>query len=120
MNIFSIEVKLYSGRDSLVYHEPIKFEYDGRSRDVYKYLEKALDEIEKYRALGTVEELRIAKEKQKPKKPVMKPYFEDMEEEYLCCPTCGEILTDRIPFENKNFYFHCLKCGQKFDWSDSN
>ena len=59
-----------------------------------------------------------ALEKQIAKKPIMKPYFEDMEEEYLCCPTCGEILTDRIPFDNKDFYFHCLNCGQKFDWSD--
>ena len=72
-----------------------------------------------YNALGTVEELKIAKEKQIPKKPIMKPYFEDMEEEYLCCPTCGDILTDRIPLENKDFYFHCLNCGQKLDWSDT-
>ena len=58
-----------------------------------------------------------ALEKQIPKKPIMKPYYEDMEEEYLCCPTCGEILTDRIPLDNKDFYFHCLNCGQKLDWS---
>lgn len=59
-----------------------------------------------------------ALEKQIPKKPIMKQYFEDLEEEYLCCPTCGEILTDRIPADNKTFYFHCMNCGQKFDWSD--
>ena len=59
-----------------------------------------------------------ALEKQIPKKPIMKPYFDDMEEEYLCCPNCGEILTDRIPMDNKDFYFHCLNCGQKLDWSD--
>ena len=57
-----------------------------------------------------------ALEKQIPKKPIMKPYYEDMEEEYLCCPTCGEILTDRIPLDNKDFYFHCLNCGQKLNW----
>ena len=57
-----------------------------------------------------------ALEKQIPKKPIMKTYYEDMEEEYLCCPTCGEILTDRIPMDNKDFYFHCLNCGQKFNW----
>ena len=57
-----------------------------------------------------------ALEKQIAKKPIMKPYFDDMEEEYLCCPTCGEILTDRIPLDNKDFYFHCLNCGQKFNW----
>ena len=45
--------------------------------------------------------------------------YEDMpDEEYLCCPTCGDILTDRIPDDNKNFYFHCLNCGQKFDWRE--
>ena len=59
-----------------------------------------------------------ALEKQIPKKPIMMPYYEDIEEEYLCCPTCGEILTDRIPMDNKDFYFHCLNCGQKLDWSD--
>lgn len=57
-----------------------------------------------------------ALEKRISKKPIMKPYFDDMEEEYLCCPTCGEILTDRIPLDNKDFYFHCLNCGQKFNW----
>ena len=59
-----------------------------------------------------------ALEKQISKKPIMKQYFEDLEDEYLCCPTCGEILTDRIPADNKTFYFHCMNCGQKFDWSD--
>lgn len=58
-------------------------------------------------------------DKQIPKKTVMKRYFDDLDEEYLCCPTCGEILTDRIPFDNKDFYFHCMNCGQKFDWSDN-
>lgn len=57
-------------------------------------------------------------EKRIPKKPIMKQYFEDLEEKYLCCPTCGEILTDRIPADNKTFCFHCMNCGQKLDWSD--
>lgn len=57
-----------------------------------------------------------ALEKQIPKKPIMRQYFENLEEEYLCCPTCGEILTDRIPADNKTFYFHCMNCGQKLDW----
>lgn len=80
---------------------------------------KALKEIQQYREIGTVEECREAREKQIPKAPIMKPYYEDMpDEEYLCCPTCGDILTDRIPDDNKNFYFHCLNCGQKFDWRE--
>lgn len=59
-----------------------------------------------------------AREKQIARKPIMKRYFEDLGEEYLCCPTYGEILTDRIPADNKTFYFHCMNCGQKFDWSN--
>lgn len=68
------------------------------------------------------EAMRIAiqaLEKQIPKKPIMKQYFENLEEQYLCCPKCGEILTDRIPADNKTFYFHCMNCGQKFDWGDT-
>lgn len=79
---------------------------------------EALSDWRQYRKIGRLEECRTAKEKQIPKKPIMKQYFKDMEEKYLCCPTCGEILTDRIPGDNKTFYFHCMNCGQKFDWSD--
>lgn len=79
---------------------------------------EVLSDWRQYRKIGTLEECRTAIEKQIPMKPIMKQYFEDLEEEYLCCPTCGEILTDRIPADNKTFYFHCMNCGQKFDWSD--
>lgn len=79
---------------------------------------EALSDWRQYRKIGTFEECRTAREKQMPKKPIMKQYFKDMEEKYLCCPTCGEILTDRIPGDNKTFYFHCMNCGQKLDWSD--
>ena len=76
---------------------------------------EALSDWRQYRKIGTLEECRAAREKQIAKKPMMKPYFDDMEEEYLCCPTCGEILTDRIPLNNKYFYFLCFNCGQKFN-----
>ena len=88
---------------------------------------EAIKELHKIRPRGGIipqkraEALDIAiqaLEKQIPKKTIMKQYFEDLEEEYWCCPTCGKILTDRIPADNKTFYFHCMNCGQKFDWSD--
>lgn len=86
---------------------------------------EAIKELHKIRPRGGIipqkraEALDVAiqaLEKQIPKKPIMKQYFEDLEEEYLCCPTCGEILTDRILADNKTFYFHCMNCGQKLDW----
>ena len=86
--------------------------------EYHDQLSEWLEELKAYRAIGTPEECMEAAEKQKAKKPIMKQYFEDLEDEYLCCPTCGEILTDRIPADNKTFYFHCMNCGQKFDWSD--
>ena len=83
-------------------------------------LERDLNCMKQNKSLpDSIESMEIAinaLEKQIPKKPIMKPYFDDMEEEYLCCPTCGEMLTDRIPMDNKDFYFHCLNCGQKFNW----
>lgn len=89
--------------------------HDRMFLDTYYWLKT----LKEYQEIGTVEECREAREKQIPKAPIMKPYYEDMpDEEYLCCPTCGDILTDRIPDDNKNFYFHCLNCGQKFDWRE--
>ena len=89
-----------------------------RCAEEHEQLAEWLEELKAYRAIGTQDECRAAVEKQKAKKPIMKQYFEDLEDEYLCCPTCGETLTDRIPADNKTFYFHCMNCGQKFDWSD--
>ena len=62
---------------------------------------QALEEVQQYRAIGTLEECRAA-EKQKPKKPVMDGYccFESYE-----CPTCHHDISN----EQK----YCDKCGQK-------
>lgn len=83
---------------------------------------KALTEIQQYRAIGTVEECREAREKQIAKKPIEKndDGIECDGGGWLYCPTCGDELTDRIPFDNKDFYFHCLNCGQKFLWECDN
>ena len=82
----------------------------------FEYLKHAWKPHPDYETMDAIGYAIRALEKQIPKKPIMKPYYDDMEEEYLCCPTCGEILTDRIPLDNKDFYFHCLNCGQKLNW----
>lgn len=88
-------------------------------KDVYEVAVNALEEIQKYRALGTVEELREARENQVPKKP------REYEDKYYGCPVCGNVLlhkwlkyptqlankTDGLPY--------CLGCGQAIDWSDT-
>lgn len=53
-------------------------------------------ELEQYRALGTVEELKEAREKQIPKKPIVKAEKEVPKTHNLgrlleiCCPVCGK------------------------------
>lgn len=57
-----------------------------------------LEEVRRYRALGIVEELQEAMEKQVGKK------MKDR------CPDCGTPI--------KKCYFNCPGCGQAIDWSE--
>jgi hypothetical protein len=66
---------------------------------------KALEELEQYRALGTVEELKEAREKQVAKKPNVYPFYGGK------CSVCNNV----IP--NKSVKY-CSKCGQALKWSD--
>lgn len=85
----------------------------------------ALKEIQQYKALGTVEELRIAKEKQIPKKPNDEiktipildengAYVDADISVILLCPICGNQVGIDDCIDN-----YCSYCGQKLDRSDS-
>lgn len=69
---------------------------------------KALEEIQQYRAIGTVEDCRAAMEKQIPKKPqkVLLPYGTGYE-----CRECGNELSVNS-FNGQ----YCHWCGQRIDW----
>lgn len=79
--------------------------------DASKIAIKALEEIQKYKSLGTVEELRIAKEKQIAKKP-----HKNFEKFGGVWCSCGKYLGKGY-FVDKPSY--CPNCGQKLDWSDA-
>lgn len=66
----------------------------------------ALEEIQKYRTIGTVEELQKIKEKITPSKVFVKEF---LGEKYYQCPVCYWMLTH----EEK----YCNNCGQALDWS---
>ena len=66
---------------------------------------QALEELEQYRALGTVEELKEAMEKQIAKKPTFKGDFIGF---YEC--KCGAIVEKTMSY--------CCECGKKLDWSE--
>lgn len=66
---------------------------------------KALEEIQQYREIGTVEECREARERQNPKKVV--DICGALGEKYEC-PECGSSLDDADLFVG-----NCKWCGQK-------
>ena len=91
----------------------------------YKCAINALEEIQQYRAIGTVEECREARERQKGKKPLQgEPYtwissvrikgrYRDVRKTsyHHICPNCRE---------NVAMDMNCCKyCGQAIDWSDA-
>lgn len=77
---------------------------------------KALEEIQKYKEVGTVEECATAVDKQTAKRP---DYEGDgYADGYLVydtwiCPNCGKRY--EVDYDD---YDYCPNCGQKLDWSD--
>lgn len=89
----------------------------GEQKEALSMAIKALEEVQQYRAIGTVQECRAAVEKQNAKKP------KEYEDKFYGCPICGNVLlhkwakypTQLTPKTNALPY--CLRCGQKLDWS---
>ncbi len=65
-----------------------------------------LAQLSEYREVGTVEECRLAKERLIPKKAVIGKIFKTMG--YYQCPICGGLL-----MRNEKF---CNDCGQRISW----
>ena len=90
--------------------------------DVNKALEvvkTALEEIQRYRAIGTVEECREAMEKQRAKKSKVKVQDRDLKigcvifkagTKTYWCPSCRKAITGSDGY--------CRWCGQAIDWSE--
>ena len=79
---------------------------------------KALEEVQQYHKIGTVEECREAVERQKPQKPKDSLKIDPVIDEngayvdadttlYLLCPNCGEC----VGIE-ENIDRYCRECGQ--------
>ena len=72
----------------------------------------ALEEVQKYRQIGTVEECQNAVEKQKPKAPTLEGDGYDGDGEMIydtwICPSCGEDY--EVDYDDYDF---CPNCGQR-------
>ena len=82
-----------------------RFDHAGDVNEALEIAKQALEEIQQYRAIGTVEECREAVEKQKAK-PC--EFYGDEEDGKLLCPNCGEDLYD---LQDCGFC-NCPYCGQ--------
>lgn len=73
--------------------------------------------LSEYKAIGTVEECKEAKEKQTPKKPnIWGDGYDDkgnMIYDTYDCPNCGK--SYEIDYQDYN---HCPECGQAIDWGE--
>lgn len=72
---------------------------------------KALEEIQQYREIGTVEECREGAEKQKPKKPEKVTNSSIRHTDDYICPNCGKHFTGTGIAE------YCYHCGQAIQWN---
>lgn len=83
----------------------------------YEMAIKALEEVQQYRQIGTVEECREAVDKQTAKKPTLIDYKKytnfvdnaDFLQDAYWCPNCKRVV------RSGSF---CRDCGQHIDWSD--
>ena len=102
----------------------LPFEMDALE-EAAKIAIQALEEVQKYREIGSIEECRALREKQMPKKPVRKlrSGMGNDYKDYYC--TCGRFIGYEPEVHNylengKLPFSYCCDCGQKLDldWSD--
>lgn len=74
---------------------------DGKAYEDMEIAIKALEEVQQYRAIGTVEECRETRERQRGKKPVI---GNDNGRPRKCCSVCGCFYSPTSKY--------CPKCGQ--------
>ena len=74
---------------------------------------QAIEEIQQYRAIGTIEEFKALKEKIVAKKPILNnPKINEFYiKEAKLCPACHSYI-------NNCSGDYCRDCGQKLDWSE--
>ena len=82
----------------------------GKEKCAYSVAIKALEEIQQYRTIGTVEECRAAMEKQTAKKPKKTESEGYRYTDTYRCPNCGG------NFSGTGIADYCYHCGQKLDW----
>lgn len=83
-------------------------------------LKKRENILNKYYEIGTVEECREARERQRGKKPEFELNLSDYTSRFVC--ECGKrviVKHDSGVMDNHDAPNYCSNCGQRFDWSET-
>lgn len=94
-------------------NELVKITASDKRNTMYDFMMAILDEVQQYRTIGTVEECRVAVEKQKAKKI-------EIFNGQASCPNCKclfggmDVIKSLIAWHMP----HCRECGQHIDWSE--
>ena len=78
-----------------------------KQADMARIAISAMQELQQYKQLGTLEEVREAVEKQHPEEPMRDCVYKH---QTRWCAKCKRIVIRR--------WKHCPICGQKLDWSE--
>lgn len=95
-----------------------RFDHAGDVNEALEIAKQALEEIQQYREIGSLEECREAAEKQKAKRPTIQK--ERFSSNTYNCPTCGNRLINRDIagwYGGKRYKF-CHECGQSIQWDE--
>lgn len=87
-------------------------EQGSKMKVVWDMAIQALEKIQQYRTIGTVEDCRVAVERMKPKK--VKDRIDDYGDYFGRCPVCDRGVVSQFGTP----YQYCPKCGIKLDWSE--
>ena len=102
-----------------------RFDHAEDVNEALEIAKQALEEIQQYRKIGTVEECREAREKQMPKAPKDSLKIEPVIDEngayvdadttvYILCPNCGELVG-----MDEDIDRFCRECGQAIQWNEN-
>ena len=93
--------------------------------DIGNTIIKALEEVQQYREIGTLELCRMAVRKQTARRSLHQGCYDKdgvwhewngiNGKPYELCPSCGVNLCCEMPINRKPNY--CKECGQKLDWN---
>lgn len=83
-----------------------------KQADMARIVIYAMQELQEYKKLGTMEEVREAVEKQRAKKPKNAKTEGYRYTDTYRCPTCGR------NFSGTGIAEYCYHCGQKLNWSE--